>query len=74
MAEREIKDQRLERRSWHFPHFLQLSLNLSMAFLNGQNGSPLEFSHRVWEDPSFFKWGKRDAHVPLCRHDTVEGI
>ncbi|GAB4852088.1 hypothetical protein Ancab_016278 [Ancistrocladus abbreviatus] len=44
-----------------------------MAFLNGQNGSPLEFSHRIWEDPSFFKWRKRDAHVPLCCHDTVEG-
>lgn len=35
--------------------------------------SPLNNSHRVWEDPSFIKWRKRDAHVPLHSHDTVEG-
>lgn len=35
--------------------------------------SPISNQHRVWEDPSFIKWGKRDAHVPLCSHDTVEG-
>lgn len=33
----------------------------------------LNHSHKVWEDPSFFKWRKRDAHVPLRSHDTVEG-
>ncbi|CAN6444056.1 unnamed protein product [Victoria cruziana] len=28
---------------------------------------------RVWEDPAIIKWRKRDAHVPLQCHDTVEG-
>lgn len=29
--------------------------------------------YKVWEDPSFIKWRKRDAHVPLQSHDSVEG-
>ncbi|KAF6153068.1 hypothetical protein GIB67_034790 [Kingdonia uniflora] len=29
--------------------------------------------YKVWEDPSIIKWRKRDAHVPLQCHDTVEG-
>ncbi|KAJ0977504.1 hypothetical protein J5N97_012978 [Dioscorea zingiberensis] len=29
--------------------------------------------YKVWEDPSFIKWRKRDAHVPLRSHDSVEG-
>ncbi|KAH0468778.1 hypothetical protein IEQ34_002010 [Dendrobium chrysotoxum] len=33
----------------------------------------MNHSHRVWEDPSYFKWRKRDAHVPLRSHDTIEG-
>ncbi|KAG0481237.1 hypothetical protein HPP92_012095 [Vanilla planifolia] len=35
--------------------------------------SSMNHSHTVWEDPSYFKWRKRDAHVPLRSHDTVEG-
>ncbi|XP_074592645.1 uncharacterized protein LOC141848510 [Curcuma longa] len=35
--------------------------------------SPNNYSYRIWEDPSFIKWRKRDAHVPLHSHDTVEG-
>lgn len=35
--------------------------------------SPINYSYRIWEDPSFIKWRKRDAHVPLHSHDTVEG-
>ncbi|XLT06049.1 hypothetical protein HN51_044798 [Arachis hypogaea] len=27
---------------------------------------------RVWEDPSFIKWRKRDAHVTLRSHESVE--
>ncbi|KAJ3676245.1 hypothetical protein LUZ60_003657 [Juncus effusus] len=30
-------------------------------------------SRKAWEDPSFIKWRKRDAHVPLRSHDTLEG-
>lgn len=30
-------------------------------------------AHRVWEDPSFIKWKKRDPHVNLHCHDSVEG-
>ncbi|XP_020597833.1 uncharacterized protein LOC110037512, partial [Phalaenopsis equestris] len=33
----------------------------------------MNHSSRVWEDPSYFKWRKRDAHVPLRSHDTIEG-
>ncbi|MQL91820.1 hypothetical protein Taro_024433 [Colocasia esculenta] len=29
--------------------------------------------HKAWEDPSFIKWRKRDAHVTLRCHDTIEG-
>ncbi|XP_039136527.1 beta-galactosidase-like [Dioscorea cayenensis subsp. rotundata] len=29
--------------------------------------------YKFWEDPSFIKWRKRDAHVPLQSHDSVEG-
>lgn len=35
--------------------------------------SSMDHSHRVWEDPSHFKWRKRDAHIPLRSHDTIEG-
>lgn len=33
----------------------------------------MNHTQRVWEDPSFFKWRKRDAHVPLRSHDSIEG-
>lgn len=29
--------------------------------------------YKVWEDPSFIKWRKLDAHVPLRSHESVEG-
>lgn len=29
---------------------------------------------KAWEDPSFIKWRKREAHVPLRSHDTIEGL
>ncbi|CAL0328768.1 unnamed protein product [Lupinus luteus] len=29
--------------------------------------------YRIWEDPSFIKWRKRDSHVTLHCHDSVEG-
>lgn len=29
--------------------------------------------YEVWQDPTFFKWRKRDPHVPFRCHDTVEG-
>ncbi|XP_072993143.1 uncharacterized protein [Typha latifolia] len=35
--------------------------------------SPFNNAYRFWEDPSFIKWRKRDAHVPLRSHDTLEG-
>jgi hypothetical protein len=28
---------------------------------------------KVWEDPSLFKWRKREPHVPLRSHDTPQG-
>ncbi|CAK9145448.1 unnamed protein product [Ilex paraguariensis] len=44
-----------------------------MASLAGQLVIPSNSGRRVWEDPSFIKWRKRDAHVSLHCHDTVEG-
>ncbi|XXG81488.1 hypothetical protein AAC387_Pa09g2110 [Persea americana] len=44
-----------------------------MASIVGQFVFPSENGHKVWEDPSFIKWRKRDAHVTLRCHDTVEG-
>ncbi|KAG2396533.1 hypothetical protein LR48_Vigan08g004000 [Vigna angularis] len=35
--------------------------------LTQQNG------YKVWEDPSFIKWRKRDSHVTLHCHDSLEG-
>lgn len=45
---------------------------MAMACSAGFLSSTTHF-HKVWEDPSIFKWRKRDAHVPLHSHDTVEG-
>jgi len=36
--------------------------------LTQQNG------YKVWEDPSFIKWRKRDPHVTLHCHDSLEGL
>lgn len=30
-------------------------------------------NYKSWEDPSFIKWRKRDSHVSLHCHDSVEG-
>lgn len=30
--------------------------------------------YKAYEDPSFIKWNKRDAHVTLRCQDSVEGI
>ncbi|KAJ8774000.1 hypothetical protein K2173_009431 [Erythroxylum novogranatense] len=44
-----------------------------MASLAAKMVSPLETGHRVWEDETFIKWRKRDSHVPLHCHESVEG-
>ncbi|KAJ4720300.1 Beta-galactosidase [Melia azedarach] len=36
-------------------------------------GSENENGYKVWEDQSFIKWRKRDPHVTLRCHDSVEG-
>lgn len=43
-----------------------------MASVDNQEASLLKYE--VWKDQSFFKWRKRDAHVPLRCHDTIEGV
>ncbi|KAL9233819.1 hypothetical protein vseg_008766 [Gypsophila vaccaria] len=46
----------------------------TMATLEDQDTQEVSLlNYPVWQDPSFFKWRKRDAHVPLRCHDTVEG-
>ncbi|WCJ39089.1 Beta-galactosidase [Euphorbia peplus] len=44
-----------------------------MASIISQLVSPLESAHKVWEDPSFIKWRKRDPHVNLHCHESLEG-
>lgn len=44
-----------------------------MGSLVGQFVLPLNNGYKIWEDPSFIKWRKRDAHVPLHCHESVEG-
>ncbi|XP_010554482.1 PREDICTED: uncharacterized protein LOC104824194 [Tarenaya hassleriana] len=44
-----------------------------MSSLVGQMVLPSENGHRVWEDQTFFRWKKRDAHVILRCHDSIEG-
>ncbi|GMP41182.1 hypothetical protein CsSME_00011374 [Camellia sinensis var. sinensis] len=44
-----------------------------MTSLFSQLVLPSNNGYKVWEDPSFFKWRKRDAHVLLHCHDTIEG-
>ncbi|OAY82049.1 Beta-galactosidase [Ananas comosus] len=36
--------------------------------------SPANNSYKFWEDPSFIKWRKRDSHVPLRSHDSLEAV
>ncbi|EPS71270.1 hypothetical protein M569_03489 [Genlisea aurea] len=44
-----------------------------MGSLVGQLFSPGNSGYKIWEDPSIIKWRKRDAHVPLHSHESVEG-
>ncbi|KAL3829801.1 hypothetical protein ACJIZ3_018603 [Penstemon smallii] len=44
-----------------------------MGSLVGQFVLSPNNSHKAWEDPSFIKWRKRDAHVPFHCHESVEG-
>ncbi|KAJ6346766.1 hypothetical protein OIU76_003446 [Salix suchowensis] len=44
-----------------------------MASLVAQLVSPVETGHKVWQDQSFIKWRKRDPHVTLHCHESVEG-
>lgn len=39
----------------------------------GQLVFPSENGHKVWEDQSFIKWRKRDPHVTLRCHESLEG-
>ncbi|KAK9912811.1 hypothetical protein M0R45_036651 [Rubus argutus] len=41
--------------------------------LVGQLVFPTENGHQVWEDQSIIKWRKRDAHVTLRCHESIEG-
>ncbi|XP_024021112.1 uncharacterized protein LOC21406722 isoform X1 [Morus notabilis] len=41
--------------------------------LMGQLVFPSENGHKVWEDQSFIKWRKRDPHVTLRCHESLEG-
>ncbi|KFK34684.1 hypothetical protein AALP_AA5G178000 [Arabis alpina] len=44
-----------------------------MASLATQMILPSENGYRAWEDQTLFKWRKRDPHVTLRCHDSVEG-
>lgn len=44
-----------------------------MGSLVGQLALTPNNGHKIWEDPSFIKWRKRDAHVPMRSHESIEG-
>ncbi|XP_073014816.1 LOW QUALITY PROTEIN: uncharacterized protein [Primulina eburnea] len=44
-----------------------------MGSLVNQIVLPSNNGNKAWEDPSFFKWRKRDYHVRLHCHESVEG-
>uniref|UniRef100_A0A3Q7HLN5 beta-galactosidase n=1 Tax=Solanum lycopersicum TaxID=4081 RepID=A0A3Q7HLN5_SOLLC len=44
-----------------------------MSSLTSQMVLPSSNGYKAWEDPYFFKWRKRDSHVPLHCHESVEG-
>ncbi|KAH6803430.1 glycoside hydrolase family 2 protein [Perilla frutescens var. frutescens] len=44
-----------------------------MGSLIGQLALLPNNGHKIWEDPSFIKWRKRDAHVPMHCHESIEG-
>ncbi|KZV17252.1 beta-galactosidase [Dorcoceras hygrometricum] len=44
-----------------------------MSSLLNQIVLPPNNGNKAWEDPSFFRWRKRDSHVPLHCHESVEG-
>ncbi|XP_016484658.1 uncharacterized protein LOC107805179 [Nicotiana tabacum] len=44
-----------------------------MSSLISQMVLPSSNGYKAWEDPNFFKWRKRDSHVPLHCHESVEG-
>ena len=46
---------------------------MAAVSIGGQLVSPISEAHKPWEDPSFIKWRKRDAHVTLRCHETVNG-
>lgn len=43
------------------------------SLIVSQLGFPSENGYKVWEDQSFIKWRKRDSHVTLHCHESVEG-
>lgn len=45
-----------------------------MGSLAGQLALTPKSGHKIWEDPSFIKWRKRDAHVPMHCHESIEGL
>ncbi|CAN4076190.1 unnamed protein product [Withania somnifera] len=44
-----------------------------MSSLISQMVLPSNNGYKAWEDPYFFKWRKRDSHVPFHCHESVEG-
>ncbi|XWS65492.1 hypothetical protein CRYUN_Cryun05aG0117500 [Craigia yunnanensis] len=43
------------------------------SLIVGQLVFPSENGYKLWEDQSFIKWRKRDPHVTLLCHESVEG-
>ncbi|XVF41109.1 hypothetical protein PTKIN_Ptkin01aG0254100 [Pterospermum kingtungense] len=43
------------------------------SLIVGQLVFPSENGYKAWEDQSFIKWRKRDPHVTLHCHESVEG-
>ncbi|CAI0461856.1 unnamed protein product, partial [Linum tenue] len=70
-----LSSSRIFPQSSYVPEHTDRRLQTSFSLPSPEMGAfPFEdVSHRVWEDPSFIKWRKREPHVPLRCHESVEG-
>lgn len=50
---------------------MMASMGLNNKLIVSANANSGDY--KVWEDPSFIKWRKRDSHVSLHCHDSIEG-
>lgn len=51
----------------------EIGLSIWLAPLAGQCDFSTDNGYKVWEDQSFIMWRKRDPHITLHCHNSIEG-